>query len=910
MTAPVGRDADVLRALVDRIDQQDPGAFNNLGVLLFSKGLLRESIDAFLRALSLDPRMRTAARNLELAAAQPGACDAQIAELDALLDRNPDDVDAQRRRAGLLRLMGRHADAAAALDLLIAANPDDAMALFERGLLEQRAGDLRRAQKWFERAVNASSGEPTPRLHLAEVLYHSGQNEQALETLDALLAGSPAVAEAHLLRGFVLGDMGYHEEGLAATRHASALNPSLSRLQPDLSLDGLTTDSSQRGPASEMFSVVASSGLARYGLGLAFRQRGYFAEARREFERAIEHGEDARLARHAIAELDVITGNHDAARVAYESLLAEQPERARHWNEHGVALHQAGDLEGAAESYRRALQADPRYAIAYNNLGVALADSGEGVAAREALMRAADLDPSLVSARLNVARWFVRQRDPLAALSALRDLVAFHPDDADAWHEMGLALGALHRPTEARDAFLRAIERRSTHAEARYALAEVLATLGDADGALRETQFALGLASMRAASRLTVAIDLQRECPEAIGPLDLLSVEGGVPLSGTSVSDDEVLGLLPELYTRAAAGSPVSDVASEVASDVVTDVARAAAGATSTTRQPTTVIADGALKCDAADQFAARGLHGEALERYAGVRTALDMEDGGASSSHHALWRRAAMGEARSRCFLGEGGAAFPLLQALGAETPGDPETLALFAYSAAHATQQGAQRGESARTAMLRVLRMEAPSAAIMHFVGDAALMVADDTLALVLYRRALALDPTRPSPRVAIASLLRRRGDLLAARLELVAALASKPGWGDALVELARVHRDAKRPLDALGVLARYLADNPMDISGLVLLAEVLVLADRDEDARVVVARVMRHSPSETGALWLEGQLLERQGRQRDARRRWQQAVDTGAHDEFTALSRAALGFDGEQYAGMASQLSAGVA
>ncbi|MES2524918.1 MAG: tetratricopeptide repeat protein [Gemmatimonadota bacterium] len=881
LIAPVGRDVDVLRALVDRIDQQDPGAFNNLGVLYFSKGLLRDAIDAFLRALSLDPRMRTAARNLELAAAQPGACDAQIAALDATLSKDPDDIEAQRQRARLLRLIGRHADAAAALDTLIAEDPDDAMALFERGLIEQRAGDLRRAQKWFERTVNASPADPTPRLHLAEVLYHRGQNEQSLEALDALLSLSPTHADAHLLRGFVLGDMGYHEEGLAAARQASALNPALATLQPNLSLDGVMPGSALSGPAHDVLAVVADSGLARYGLGLAFRQRGYFAEARREFERAIENGEDARLSRHAMAELDLLSGDHDAARAAYDALLAEQPEHARHWNEHGVALHQAGELELAADSYRRALQADPRYAIAYNNLGVALADCGEGVAAREALLRAAEIDPSLVCARLNLARWFVRQRDPLAALSTLRELVAFHPEDADAWHEMGLALGALHRPTDARDAFLQAIERRSEHAEARYALADVLATLGDQDGALRETQYALGLASMRAASRLTVTIDLQRECPEAVGPLDLLSLQGGVPLTGISVSDDEVLGLLPEMP---AGSAPAAE------------------------RAP--VLVDGNADCDAADEFAARGLHGEALERYMRVRASLG-DTGHANDETHGLWRRAAMGEARSRCLLGDGRSTLALLRTLGGETPRDPETLALFAYSAAHATQHGEPQGESARTAMLRVLRLESPSAAIMHFVGDGAAMMADESLALVFYRRALALDPTRPSPRVAIASLLRRRGDLLAARLELVAALASKPGWGDALVELARVHRDAKRPADALGVLTGYLSDSPMDLGGLVMLAEVLVMCDRDDDARIVVWRVMRHAPNDTGALWMEGVLLARQGRQRDASQRWRQAVDTGVHDEFTAQASAALALETRKVAhGMATRALAGVA
>ncbi|WP_353266251.1 tetratricopeptide repeat protein, partial [Gemmatimonas sp.] len=100
-------DVGLLKALVDRIDQRDPGAFNNLGVLYHTRGLHAEAVDAFLRALALDPRMRTAARNLEIAASCPGACDVRLASLDERIAANPDDREAQRERAQLARLIGR-----------------------------------------------------------------------------------------------------------------------------------------------------------------------------------------------------------------------------------------------------------------------------------------------------------------------------------------------------------------------------------------------------------------------------------------------------------------------------------------------------------------------------------------------------------------------------------------------------------------------------------------------------------------------------------------------------------------------------------------------------------------------------------------------------------------------------------
>ncbi len=821
---PAGRDVELLRAMRSRIDQRDPGAFNNLGVLYHTRGLHAEAVEAFRRALAIDPRMRTAARNLEVAAAQPGACEARLAELATKLAADPDDRDALLERARLSRLMGKRDEARHQLDALIAEDPDDAAALFERGLVEQREGDLRKAQRWLERAVNAGAGHDAALL-LAEVLYQRGQNEQALEAVEALLAEQPLLADAHRLRGFVLGDMGYHEEALGAAKQAAALNPALETLDGDLSLtrEPVTPDA-----ATDVMAVESEATLAHYGLGLAFRQRGYFREARREFDRAVARGEDARLVSHALAELDLIDGDATSARERYRALL-DQEESARWWNEHGVACHQAGDLTAAADSYRRALFCDARDALAYNNLGVALADAGDDIAAREAFTRAADIDPTLVLARLNLARALSRGGEILPALSLLKELVMFRPREADAWHTMGVILVQRQRPGDAREAFLKAIEQRPTHAEARFALAQVLADLGDHEGAARETQQALGIASYRAEVRLAVGIALQLECPDAVGAVDLLRVAGGTPLAGVPVEDAALDALLPEAAPSA---------------EVLTDAERA-------TRS-----------CDQADEFAARTLHGEAVDRYREAR-----ERVAGQAAHAPLWRRAALGEARSLCLLQRAHLARRLLDTLVAETPEDAEVCALHAAS----LLAGEEGRDMVRGALFRVLRQDVGSAALLHFAGDVALGLDDSGLAMAFFRRALALDPSRPSPRVAIARLLRERGDLLAARLELVAALAAAPEWRDALLELARLHREAGRLAEARGVLVQHLAHVPTDIDALALLAEVLVYEERDADARIVVDRVLRHDAVNGAARWYDGLLQVNRGRLRDAQAQW---------------------------------------
>lgn len=846
MSAPVvSRDAEVLRAYVERIDQTDPRAFNNLGVLYHSKGMHSEAVDAFLRAIALDPRMQTAARNLEVAASVNGACDSRLASLAARIERDPDDRDAAREQGRLLRLIGRHKEAAQKLDALIAEDPDDAPALLERGLLEQRVGDLRKAQRWFERATNADEAGILSRLHLAEVLYQRGQNEQALSTLDALLLLDDEVADAHLLRGFVLGDMGRHDAGMEAARRASALNPTLANAQANLSLEKVLSSGSHPviDPNSKPAAALVATGeLARYSLGLAFRQRGYFPEARREFERALAQREDERLVRHAIAELDIIAGNGTAAAAAYESLLQNYGENARWRNEHGVAMHQTGELELAAESYRRALRSDPRYALAYANLGVALAGMNEAAAAREALQQAASIDPTLVRARLNLARLHAQQRDPLGALSLLRELSTFHATHPDVWYEMGQVLVALHRADDARRAFSTVLEHQPSHAAARRALAVVTDEIQDGD---RSLQFS----SPRIESRLTVGIDLQLECPDAVGPLDLLALR---EQDATENGDDERTDAGVKLAAETGSHPDFAPIA-----DVFGGASGVFAAEESATIATIVPAATGDEMFREADVLAARSLHSDALEKYSQLRRNTEW------SGPRSVWRRASLGEARSKCLLGRGSEALDLLEKLLHEcTAGDDdeaETLALLAAAHAAEWHDTSSEPRRARAAIARFMRLEPRSAALLHFVGNVAISLREDPLALVLFRRALAVDPMRPTPRVAIARLLRLQNNVLAARLELVAALAVAPLLRDALLELARLHCATDRAADALPVLVSHLNREPADSDALVLLACALVQVGREKDARLAVARALRHNPSHNEALTLAASLSQ---------------------------------------------------
>src|SRR5688572_33233396 len=85
------RDLEILRSLARRINPNDPGAHNNLGVVYYNKGLYEEAILHFERALELDPRMQVAERNLQIAYFHTGFFEKLITQLREWLDSNPTD---------------------------------------------------------------------------------------------------------------------------------------------------------------------------------------------------------------------------------------------------------------------------------------------------------------------------------------------------------------------------------------------------------------------------------------------------------------------------------------------------------------------------------------------------------------------------------------------------------------------------------------------------------------------------------------------------------------------------------------------------------------------------------------------------------------------------------------------------
>ena len=788
-----GGEIDILRSFARRIDPSDAGAYNNLGVFYFRKGLTEEAILAFSRALALDERMGVARRNLEIAYGESGILERRLQELEERLRSNPDDLEA----------------------------------LVQAGIAEKTAGRLERAHSLFQRAIDKDPESSVLHFLLAETLYNRGLHEDAMRSVRKSIELNPENPDALYLIGFILGDLGRSEEAAEANRRAVMLNPTLVRAQANLSLETYRRDVT---PSRQQ----RTSAGAHITLGRALRQKGYFQEALREYEKAIEGGEANAEVLMAMLELYLLQRDTGAAIATADRFAREFSPTAKTWNGRGVALQLEGRHAEAEQSYTRALEIDSSYPFAHNNLGVLFWHKSDTKGAINSFRRALVAPNPPVEARLNLALALFRRKHTELALEAYRQVLSSAPEHPVAWNGIGLILVELEKYSDARNAFARAIQANPDFAEAHYNMSFTLSNLGDFASALRETKRALALDPMYTPQKLELAIEL---------PHEEIRLTVAPPITEKDESAEHVEdfhfdpAIIEELFAEKPARlTPTGQSALTgytLARDLITkglydraqgEIAR--------------VLARGGDKVLglvlAGDGYAAQGLHGEALERY---RRALEMED----TNPYAR-----QGIARSLLALGRPDEARPHAEALVNAGSTDINLLLLAAEARVASMDK-----PGARELLITLQKSESRNANVLKRVGDLYAELGDAPEAVVAYRASLAIDERQTEARISLGRLLAKAGDDTAAIRELEAVLVMAPNHDLAVVELVGPYRRTGRSRSALPRIVSLIRRDVYHFAALICLGEILIDLARESDALKAFERVLRFDPNHSEAL-----------------------------------------------------------
>ncbi len=873
MPAPVlsERDLGVLRTFARRIDPSDAGAHNNLGVLYYQKGLIAEAIAEFGRALELDSRMQVAQANLEIAYRSSGYYDRRVSELREVLRRQPSQRDARWELARTYASMGQGDEAIAEFHTLVEQYPKDVPALIQLGLAEKASNRPEEACDHFRRASELDPESSVALFYYGEALYNRGLPDQARAVLQEAVALNPDNADAHYLLAFLYGDLGYHEAARAATKRAITLNPTLARAHTNLSLQQITGNgAAPEAPARP--SVTEGATLAHFNLGLAFRQKGYYLEALREYRMALEQGEDRRLTLQAMAEVHLLRRDLGGALDLYQELVQEYDDSPKLQNELGVCLHQAGRREEAEAAYRQAIRLDRNYALAWNNLGVLQSRHGlENEDAVESFHQALRCRRDLTAGRLNLGLLLFQRRRFQLALEAYRQVLAEAPRNAVAWNGVGLVLTEIKRFSDARNAFVRAVEADPRNASAHYNLSFTLSQLGDYDGALRETKQALELEPYYVPQKFSLAIDLQYEDP-TIAVVPEISADVRTEQMGEDfVFDQRLLDQFFKELSAAPAPEPagVEDPLALAREYIQKGLLERAVGELDRARgrgaqEGRALVLQGHI-------YARRGLHGEALERYRQAGAMLQGDE------------EALLGEVRSLLALDRAGEAGTLAEELVERRPEDVDVLVAAAQTRLHGGNPvGAldlvKEAQARAPGRPDLLQLQARVNERLGQLEEAA----------EAYHGALQLDGTLAQVWFELAQLEERRERWSAARQCYEHAVDLLPSYVEAVLGLADLLRRTESPAAAVEVLVALLTTEPLDLDALTLLGRALMDDQRVVEALEAFRRVLRFDPDNPGALYFVGMTLARLRRFQEAVQLWERVVQQAPASSFAQLAR----------------------
>jgi tetratricopeptide (TPR) repeat protein len=158
-----------------------------------------------------------------------------------------------------------------------------------------------------------------------------------------------------------------------------------------------------------------------------------------------------------------------------------------------AALHDQGDVDGAALVRNQVAQMKRALAEVHSNLGTVLRDQGKLDEAIAAYREAAVISPEYAEAHCNLGALLRRQGKLEEAIAAHRQAVFLRPDSAEAHSCLGLALRDRRELDEAVSAHREAVRIAPDHAEFYSNLGNALSERGDLDEAVVAYRNALGI---------------------------------------------------------------------------------------------------------------------------------------------------------------------------------------------------------------------------------------------------------------------------------------------------------------------------------------------------------------------------------------------------------------------------------
>lgn len=475
------------------LEPRETGPWTKLGILQMEADRLIEAEASLLRAIGIDPDNRIAHQRLGMLYEYQGRFSEAVREYRLGLQGTDDSyIGVAVPLARLLNRAGAYEATIGTLGPRVPRGSANAAAQRLLGTAYLQTGQPQQAEERFSAALKADPDSWEALLGVAASRRALGEPERAVPLLEEINTKRPDWAAGFVEMGQTQLALGNEAAAAGAFGKAGELAGNSAYAANRMAQHFIETE--RPALAEERFREAIESGVAnadtyaryselllsqnRAGDGESVLRQGVTALPDSAFLRARLGAYLAALTRYeeAVKELeaarDMAPRNPDilrlltlaqeragqrAAAASTAAALYELEPRPDVGIFYASRLMAAGDDGKAAQVYREVLDQDPDNPLALNNLANILADGGEldeaEALARRAHEQLAD-NPQVMD---TLGAILQRQGENAAALSLLDEAAALAPQVAVVHFHRGLALAALDREGEAKEAFTEAL---------------------------------------------------------------------------------------------------------------------------------------------------------------------------------------------------------------------------------------------------------------------------------------------------------------------------------------------------------------------------------------------------------------------------------------------------------------------
>ena len=366
-----------------------------------------------------------------------GKGDQATAVLHQILKQQPADEEAHAVNASLLLKSGTPENLNAALaefQDLAKRNPDNAVWHYNLGRTYAAKRNTDAAWGEFQEAIKRNKDYAPPRLALAEISQTRNKYADTVRYADEVLASSPNMPAAKLLRVAGLIGMGRFVEAKPVLEQLEKAFPE----NRDVQFQAGSLELAQKKYADaedrfrKLFEHDRRDPKALTALVQTYEAEGQLVTAYRLLLDELGKSPNFDAARVLLADVAIRLSKYDVAVSQYRELLVRHPSSASLHLQIGTVYRQKGETANAIASFEEAAKLAPRDLAAKGLLASALEESGRKADAMTAYRGILQIDPENAAAMNNLAYLIAETGGSLdEALSLAQRVVQKAPQQAN-----------------------------------------------------------------------------------------------------------------------------------------------------------------------------------------------------------------------------------------------------------------------------------------------------------------------------------------------------------------------------------------------------------------------------------------------------------------------------------------------